>query len=163
MEFEDILEHAGGYGKFQRNLTILFLAPIYCLVPWFWLNKIFMLSVPEHWCNVPELEFYNLSIEAKRNLISPPNDSSCSMYNVNYTDLLSKGFLKTPNDSEIIPCIAGWQYDTVNYEHTSATKVSFIIHKIILYNFWNFVGKSLSRNVIRNRKLTWDSDVNTAF
>lgn len=125
MEFEDILQHIGGYGKFQKKLTIVFLAPTYIILPWFWLNKIFMVSVPQHWCNVPELEWSNLSIEAKRNLISPRNDSSCSMYNVNYTDLLSKGFLKVPNDSEIIPCSAGWQYDNTYYEHTSATKVSF--------------------------------------
>ncbi|KAG8175157.1 hypothetical protein JTE90_025384 [Oedothorax gibbosus] len=128
MKFEDILQQIGGYGKFQKKLTFLFVIPIYIIIPWFWLSRILSLSVPEHWCHVPELKFSNLSTEEKRKLISPSDDASCSFYNVNYTDMLVKGILKVTNDSEAVPCLNGWEHDTKYYESTAATKFEMYCH-----------------------------------
>ncbi|KAG8173281.1 hypothetical protein JTE90_012163, partial [Oedothorax gibbosus] len=122
MEFEDVLEKTGGFGKFQKKLTVLFLIPINFFLPWFWMNKIFMLSVPQHWCDVPEFSLSNLSIAEQRHLISPPSDPSCSMFNLSYARMVQEGRFEIPNDAEIIPCRAGWQYDTENYDETAASK-----------------------------------------
>lgn len=124
MEFEDILEKVGGYGKFQRNLTLFFLIPVACVVPWFWMNLIFIVSVPPHWCNVPEVAFSNLTVPQQRMLISPPGDSSCSMYNVSYSEYLIDENLVIPENSSTMSCDNGWQYDKENYDSTAATKVS---------------------------------------
>ncbi|GBM78319.1 Carcinine transporter [Araneus ventricosus] len=129
MEFEDILQQVGGYGKFQRYLTLFFLIPASCAFPCFWLNLIFMVSVPEHWCHVPELS--NLTMAQKRKLISPPNDPSCTMYNINYSQVLDlESFIATSNFSFVnIPCVSGWEYDKTNYDETAATKFNLVCDK----------------------------------
>ncbi|GFY52502.1 organic cation transporter 1 [Trichonephila inaurata madagascariensis] len=128
MEFEDILIQVGGYGKFQRNLTIFFLIPVSCVLPCFWMNFIFMVSVPDHWCHVPELS--NLSIAQQRMLISPPGNPSCSMYNMNYSQVLdAESFMEANNTDVIVPCIHGWQYDKQNYDATASTKFDLVCDK----------------------------------
>ncbi|GFQ93718.1 uncharacterized protein TNCT_590611 [Trichonephila clavata] len=133
MEFEDILIQVGGYGKFQRNLTIFFLIPVSCVLPCFWMNFIFMVSVPDHWCHVPELS--NLSIAQQRMLISPPGNPSCSMYNMNYSQVLdAESFMESNNTDVIVPCIHGWQYDKQNYDATASTKVCDVIILVKSYS-----------------------------
>ncbi|KAG8175158.1 hypothetical protein JTE90_025385 [Oedothorax gibbosus] len=90
------------------------------------MNKIFILSVPQHWCNVPELSLSNLSISEQRQLISPPSDPSCSMFNVSYARMVQEGRFEIPNDTEIIPCRAGWKYDTENYDETVSSKFDLV-------------------------------------
>ncbi|CAL1269584.1 unnamed protein product [Larinioides sclopetarius] len=129
MEFEDILHQVGGYGRFQRNLTLFFLIPVSCALPCFWMNFIFMVSVPEHWCYVPELS--NFTMAQKRMLISPPNNPSCTMYNMNYSQVLDvESFIATSNFSDIItPCVSGWEYDKTNYDKTATTKFDLVCDK----------------------------------
>lgn len=126
MEFEEILELIGGYGKYQQRNLFLFILPQIFVISWIWCKIIFMLSVPQHWCNVPELMWSNLSHSEQRAFISPSTDTRCSMHNINYSMMVEEGNFETPNGSEVMPCNAGWQYDTEYYEETVVSKVSFV-------------------------------------
>ncbi|KAG8176993.1 hypothetical protein JTE90_005735 [Oedothorax gibbosus] len=132
MEFEDILEKVGGYGKFQKKLTVFFLIPVACVIPWFWMNLIFIVSVPPHWCYVPEVAFSNLSISQQRLIVSPPDDASCSMYNISYADYVIDESFVIPENVTTIPCAKGWQYDKENYDSTAATKWNMVCSR----NHW---------------------------
>ncbi|KAL3189384.1 hypothetical protein MRX96_002697 [Rhipicephalus microplus] len=55
MEFEDVIDKLGGYGRFQRLLVWVYLAPASLLMPGYFMNQIFMLSVPKHSCVLPDL------------------------------------------------------------------------------------------------------------
>ncbi|XP_042912363.1 organic cation transporter protein [Parasteatoda tepidariorum] len=125
MDFEDILLDVGDYGKYQQGLIKYFLIPAASLLPWFTMNILFMVSVPDHWCNVPELVSSNLSISDQRSLISPPGDK-CHMYNINFTDFLSNGSYIIPENTTTRPCNHGWQYDNTYWDTTASTKWNMV-------------------------------------
>lgn len=147
MEFEDILLDVGDGGRYQNELILFFLLPSATLLPWFSMNVLFMVSVPEHWCNVPEVVRSNLTIEQQRDLISPPANPKCHMYDINYTDYLTSGIYTVPNDTTTRPCSNGWEYDKTNYDSTAATQwnmfceddhyTSFVL---TLYNVGSIIG-----------------------
>ncbi|XP_054714288.1 organic cation transporter protein-like [Uloborus diversus] len=151
MEFEDILLEVGDYGKYQKDLIMIFLVPAASLLPWFSMNVLFMVSVPEHWCYVPEVASLNLSISEQRALISPPkgitDSPSCYMYDVNYTDYLTGGNYTVPDNASIKSCDRGWQYDTTYYDSTAATKWDMVCSDghytsfvLTLYNVGSIIG-----------------------
>ncbi|KAG8183926.1 hypothetical protein JTE90_029030 [Oedothorax gibbosus] len=121
MDFEDVLLEVGDYGKYQRQLIVYFLVPAATLLPWFSMNILFMVSVPEHWCNVPELVSSNFTIEQQRSFISPPGEK-CHRYNLNFTDVLGLENFTVPNGTTTRPCDEGWQYDHTFYDSTAATQ-----------------------------------------
>ncbi|KAF8794657.1 Beta-alanine transporter like protein [Argiope bruennichi] len=121
MEFEDVLIEVGDYGKYQRNLIMIFLVPAASLLPWFSMNVLFMVSVPDHWCNVPELSSFNLSMEQQKSLIAPPGEH-CLRYDLNFTDILDFGNYSVPNGSTTRPCDQGWEYDQTYWDSTASTK-----------------------------------------
>ncbi|KFM78100.1 Organic cation transporter 1, partial [Stegodyphus mimosarum] len=122
MDFEDILLEVGDYGKYQKNLILIFLVPAASLLPWFSMNIMFMVSAPDHWCYVPEVDASNLNISLQRSLISPPESPSCHMHDINYTEYLTAGIYKVPNDTTTIPCSQGWQYDKTYFDSTAVTQ-----------------------------------------
>ncbi|XP_054715059.1 organic cation transporter 1-like [Uloborus diversus] len=137
LEFEDILLELGDFGPYQRNLMIIFLLPASFILPWLTMNMIFMVTLPEHWCNVPEVAASNLSIELQRSLISPATESSCRMRDLNYTDLLmSDGPLVVPENASTKPCDNGWLYDTSEYDSTIATQWDLVCDD---YHYVSFV------------------------
>ncbi|XP_035223452.1 organic cation transporter protein-like [Stegodyphus dumicola] len=136
MEFEDLLLDVGDCGKYQKHLILIFLVPAASLLPWFTMNIMFMVSVPDHWCYVPEVASSNLSISAQRSLISPPDDPCCRMYDINYTELLSNGIYTVPNDTATKPCTQGWQYDKTDYESTVATEWDLVCSD---YHYTKFI------------------------
>lgn len=122
LEFEDILTEVGDSGKYQKRLMIFFLLPSVALVPWFSMNNLFMIFLPDHWCYVPEVANSNLSIELQRSIVSP-DSSTCMRYDVNYTERLTTGDFDFTNNTPLIACDQ-WVYDTTYYEETAASKVS---------------------------------------
>lgn len=146
MEFEDILLDVGDYGKYQRNLIMIFLVPTASLLPWFTMNVLFMVSVPDHWCKVPELVSSNLSLSQQRSLISPPGEH-CLRYDLNYTNVddllnytISENFTKRP-------CDRGWEFDHTYYDSTVATKWNVVCDDehyksfvLTMYNVGSIVG-----------------------
>lgn len=128
MDFEDILKDVGGFGTYQKVLTVAFLIPAFIVIPWFSMNSIFISNTPEHWCYVPEVAASNLSIEAQRSLISPPQDTSCYRYDVNYSEILRSGNLTVDPSWPTKECDRGWRFDTTNYDATSVTRWNMVCH-----------------------------------
>ncbi|XP_072512619.1 solute carrier family 22 member 2 [Salminus brasiliensis] len=137
--FDDILEEAGKFGRFQKRIFALL-----CMVSMpfagVYVGVVFQGFTPEHWCRDPGLErlqnHCDLGLEKARQFIIPVVNSSagvgpsqCQRYDVdwNITDL-NCDFL----DSDIteaqragLPmtaCKNGWQYD---YEHRESFVTEF--------------------------------------
>ncbi|XP_022258884.1 carcinine transporter-like [Limulus polyphemus] len=139
MEFEEILAEVGDYGVFQKRLVNWFLLP--CTVPlaWFALNQIFLMSVPDHWCYVPEVTKANLSVQQQHMLIRPTENqhgleipSPCQMHDLNYSSVILD-LLESSNSSTTFKihtilsnvskqaCRNGWVYDRTIYSSTAST------------------------------------------
>lgn len=135
MEFEDILEDIGGFGLYQKILFVVFMPPAFLVIPWFAMSLIFLTSTPDHWCYVPEISNSNLSISLQKQLIRPPSDTSCSMYDVNYSSVLDSGNWTVNPEWPTKPCEHGWVYDKVDYDATAVTRVNaFCMHEVIVKN-----------------------------
>ncbi|CAL1268685.1 unnamed protein product [Larinioides sclopetarius] len=124
--FEDILKDVGGFGPYQKFLIIIFLIPSSIVIPWFSMSSIFLASIPDHWCYVSEVSNSNLSIGTQRQLISPPQDHHCSMYDIDYASLMeSKNYSIDPN-WPVKECVNGWQFDKTNYDETSVSRWNMV-------------------------------------
>ncbi|GIX97627.1 organic cation transporter 1 [Caerostris extrusa] len=87
-----------------------------------------MVSVPDHWCYVPELA--NLSMSQQKMLIGHPSNPSCTMYNLNYSQVLDGESFVAPNNTDTyMSCVNGWAYDKQNYDVTAATKYNLVCDK----------------------------------
>lgn len=128
MEFEDLLEDIGDFGKYQKRLIWYFLVPSAALLPWFSMNILFMVFTPDHWCNIPELATSNLSIHMQRRLVAPEDNSSCFRYDFNYTEALLSDRWQLKNDTLLVPCDRGWKYDNTYFDETAATKVRWLTY-----------------------------------
>ncbi|XP_076306746.1 carcinine transporter-like [Tachypleus tridentatus] len=147
MEFEEVLNDVGDYGIFQRRLVHWFLLPGTMPLAWLALNQIFMMSVPDHWCYVPELSESNLSVQQQQMLIRPIEyqfglelPSQCRMYDLNYTYVL-QAFLDSPNINNTfqnyalasdVPkkaCENGWVYDRTLYDSTASSHWNLVCEK----------------------------------
>ncbi|CAN7982285.1 unnamed protein product, partial [Ixodes pacificus] len=144
MEFEDVIEKAGGYGKFQKILVWVYLAPASVFMPGYFMNQIFMLSVPQHSCLLPDLgEVFNLTggdpellhdlLVSKDNCevypLSAFNASAVQTYldhagDENWTRLEVPGL-------ERIPCTQ-FTYDKTNYESTASTQWNLVCDRAYL-------------------------------
>ncbi|CAN7988813.1 unnamed protein product [Ixodes hexagonus] len=138
MEFEDVIEKVGGYGKFQKILVWVYLAPASLLMPGYFMNQIFMLSVPQHTCVLPDLgEVFNLTggdpqllrdlLVSKDNCevypLSAFNDTVVQRYldhagNQNWTRIEEPGLKR-------IPC-TDFTYDKTHYESTASTQWNLV-------------------------------------
>ncbi|OTF71023.1 hypothetical protein BLA29_013160 [Euroglyphus maynei] len=145
MKFEDILQQIGDEHRYQKFLIILLLLPTSFFNVFF--EGMFLLSTPDHWCRVPELE--HLSFDLQHYLIRPidPNNgkpSNCKRYQLEYTSdlfmnismniddlkrrdekiksllLLTNSTIETLTDIE---CNNGWIYDQSLYTETAVTWV----------------------------------------
>lgn len=122
MDFEDILKDVGGFGLYQKILVIVFLIPSFIVIPWFSMNLIFMSNTPDHWCYVPEVFRSNLSLELQKQLVRPLHDSSCSMHDVNYSEIIQSGNLTVDYSWPTKACGNGWVYDKEDYDATAVTR-----------------------------------------
>ena len=52
--FDDLLAEIEGDGWDQKRLIYFLLGPVFFLMPFAFLNQIFVLSIPDHWCTPPE-------------------------------------------------------------------------------------------------------------
>ncbi|GFQ95077.1 carcinine transporter [Trichonephila clavata] len=146
MEFEDILIEVGDYGKYQSNLIMIFLVPAASLLPWFSMNILFMVSVPDHWCHVPELDAFNLSIPQQRYFTSP-HDEHCMRYDMNYSEITNIMNYTVSNGTSTKPCDHGWQYDQTYWDATAATKWDMVCDDahynsfvLTMYNVGSIIG-----------------------
>ncbi|KAM7307624.1 uncharacterized protein ISCGN_011260 [Ixodes scapularis] len=134
MDFEDVLEEIGGYGRFQKMLVWIYLAPASILMPGYFMSQIFMLSAPQHSCKVAELtDVFNLTQQEAnvlhKSLVSKDNCEVFSLSAINSS--LIRGFLNHGgNDSEAwfesqglerVPCTE-FTYDNTFYDSTASTQ-----------------------------------------
>ncbi|XP_045592126.1 organic cation transporter protein [Procambarus clarkii] len=134
LDFDDVLTHAGEFGKYQW-LLFLGLAPFALNLVLVYFLQFFITLPPEHWCAVPELLQANISLDLRRTLSIPKTVdalgkakwSSCQVYNVDYRTLLQDG-VTSPNSSWPVRSCQAWEYDistTGNY-HTIVSELSWV-------------------------------------
>ncbi|XP_070395207.1 carcinine transporter-like [Dermacentor albipictus] len=134
MEFEDVIEELGGFGKFQKFLLWAFLLPSQVLFPFFSMNLIFLLSEPDHQCVVPQLDTLGLNEsraqEIRKLLVSDDECAVQPMRDFNSTRLVTAvGFEATSwnaswfvNDSAPRQPCELFRYDDLHYEETVPTE-----------------------------------------
>ena len=127
IDFEEILEHVGGWGIFQKKLTgILMLATF--VLSYVSHSPILYMYTPDHWCNIPQNYSDLLQISNQTDLeeIMIPTDkvtlkkSQCYMYDPDSIDDVI-----STNRSKTKKCIHGWQYNFTGYYTSISTKVCF--------------------------------------
>lgn len=135
MEFEDVIEELGGFGKFQKFLLWGFLLPSQILFPFFSMNLIFLLSEPDHQCVVPQLDALGLNEsraqEIRKLLVSEDECAVLPMRDFNSTRLVTAGEFEATswnaswfvNDSAPRQPCELFRYDDLHYDETVPTKV----------------------------------------
>ncbi|KAL1419106.1 hypothetical protein MTO96_005221 [Rhipicephalus appendiculatus] len=137
MEFEDVIEELGGFGKFQKFLLWAFLLPSQILFPFFSMNLIFLLSEPDHECVVPQLDALGLNEsrtqDIRRLLVSDDECQVLPMRLFNSTRFADEFNATLWNASWYVnesatrqPCEL-FRYDDLHYEETVPTKVLVLL------------------------------------
>merc|ERR1711862_623919 len=96
--FDDLLDDIEGTGWYQKRLVYFLMGPLFFLMPFAFLNQIFVLTIPDHWCTPPDHvkpENFNISLEEWKMKFLPmelgpdyqPRPSQCSMFNVTVDNL----------------------------------------------------------------------------
>lgn len=134
MEFEDVLEEIGGYGKFQKLLVWVYLVPASILMPGYFMSQIFMLSAPAHFCTLPDVvNEYNLtgveSVKLREALVSRDNCEMFPLWERNAS--VVERFLRSSDDFNLtwfqdpepkrVACTK-FTYDNSHYESTASTQ-----------------------------------------
>ncbi|KAL6486556.1 hypothetical protein MHYP_G00059480 [Metynnis hypsauchen] len=126
--FDDILEEAGKFGRFQKRIFALL-----CMVSMpfagVYVGVVFQGFTPDHWCRDPGMEQLrencSLALEKARRLILPLVNSStgglpsqCQRYDVdwNFTDLTCDNLDRDITEAQraawpTTSCKNGWEYD----------------------------------------------------
>ncbi|KAG8177110.1 hypothetical protein JTE90_015254 [Oedothorax gibbosus] len=126
MTFENILEEAGGFGRYQKSLLIGYFIPCFTIFPWFSMHVIFITSIPDHWCYIPLIAKSNLSLETQKQLIKPESKSKCLMYDVDYSKVLRTHRLNVGPHTPTVRCNHGWAFDKSTYVETSTTRWNMV-------------------------------------
>ena len=117
-EFEDVLNHVGGWGRYQKSQLIIFL-PLTVILAYVCYSPILFLYTPDHWCSPdPSLNFGNLSrLEIKRLTIPRKANGEferCKMYSSFDIDKFNP---------QVNECKFGWEYNFTGFFHTKSTEV----------------------------------------
>ncbi|XP_055606825.1 organic cation transporter protein-like [Uranotaenia lowii] len=144
VDFDDLLPHVGEFGRYQKILFLLMI-PFAFFVAFVYFAQIFITITPEqHWCWIPELE--HLSVEERRALAIPvhfehgtefddgtASYSKCSMYAVNYTEVLANNIKKADPSWPTQPCQHGWEYNFTDVPYrTAATDLEWVCENAYL-------------------------------
>ncbi|KAG4075818.1 hypothetical protein HA402_003644 [Bradysia odoriphaga] len=134
VDFDDIIPKFGNFGKYQIILFLL-LGPFTLFFVFVYFTQIFITLIPEkYWCHVPELQ--HLELEARMNLSIPLIDgefSKCTMYAVNYTQLLIDNISEPDPTWETQSCVNGFEFDHSEITYTTiATELEWVCENDIL-------------------------------
>ncbi|XP_012276481.1 organic cation transporter protein [Orussus abietinus] len=140
LDFDDLLPHIGEFGVYQKILFILMI-PFACFVAWVYFSQIFITLVPEeHWCRIPELE--NLTMAQRIALAIPPaaegeestkEYSRCTMYAINYTEVLQSGITTANLSWPTEKCRHGWEFNFTDLPYsTVSTELEWVCEKAAL-------------------------------
>ena len=151
MQFEEIVQKLGGFGRYQRRMYFLL-----CLIAipnaWHAIGSVFLAATTDHWCSVPSVPGFNCTdldiecLEAKKNLTIPYDNSEkayyqCSRYNDSDIDLDVNVYSVALNDNDTgvtlqkrtVGCDNGWEYDHSQFKSTTVQTVSKT--KALWYNY----------------------------
>ncbi|XP_039755563.1 beta-alanine transporter-like [Pararge aegeria] len=136
MDFDAILEDVGEFGRYQKLVIYFILLPAVIPCGFHAYAQLFMAADVKHWCRVPELESLE-DLELARNISIPlelRNEqleySQCSMYNLNYSDVLNNyPSVDDSLDKQIIPCADGWVYEMGTYKNTVVVEWNLVCNK----------------------------------
>ncbi|XP_017797048.1 PREDICTED: organic cation transporter protein [Habropoda laboriosa] len=128
VDFDELLPYVGEFGLYQKILFVLMI-PFASFVAWVYFSQIFITLIPdEHWCLVPELE--NLTVDQRLSLAIPVNRegySRCSMYDVNYTEILLNGSHVPDPSWPTKACQHGWEFNYTSVPYaTVATELEWV-------------------------------------
>ena len=127
IEFDDILNHVGGWGLFQWRLLGIFIFQTFMLA-YVGYSPILYTYVPDHWCHIPEnmTNLFQFENETEKLDMFIPFDemlnqrSQCQMYDSEF--LLENDKNKT--NVPIVKCQYGHEYNFTGYYHSVSTNVS---------------------------------------
>lgn len=131
MNFEDILQEAGSFGKFQILTLSLLCLPRFIL-PFHFLMHNFLAAIPPHRCAIPHQDQFANLTEEEVLIISIPRDfegafSSCEMFSEPQFHLLLNSTEVPSNTSSVQSCQYGWVYDQSQFTSTIATQVILLV------------------------------------
>ena len=141
-DFDEILDHVGGWGIFQKKLTgILMLATF--VLSYVSHSPILYMYTPDHWCNIPQnySDLLQISNQTDFEEIMIPMDkvtlkkSQCFMYDPNSID---DAISANRSQWQTTKCIHGWQYNFTGYYTSISTKVplSLILLYCLVVHYW---------------------------
>ena len=126
-DFDEILEHVGGWGVFQWKLlgVLMFSTFVLSYVAY---SPILFIYTPDHWCHIPQNYTEILQISNKtdlKDLMIPIDEntmekSKCYMYD---PDSIRESF-ENKSNWDTIKCMHGWQYNFTGYFTSISTDVS---------------------------------------
>nr|XP_018897322.1 PREDICTED: organic cation transporter protein-like [Bemisia tabaci] len=130
-DFDDILPYIGEFGRYQK-LLFLCMIPFSFFVSFVYFTQIFITAVPEnYWCHVPQLT--NFTETQKKKLSIPKSGGEydrCSMFNVNYNELLASGKQEADPSWPVVGCRHGWDYNFTEIPYASiAAQLNWVCDK----------------------------------
>lgn len=69
--FDDIIEEIGNSGKFQKRFNFIFNSVLVFFATLIYMNIIYGLIIPDHWCHVPGRELTNYSLDEWKTFTIP--------------------------------------------------------------------------------------------
>ncbi len=141
-DFDELLKHAGGFGRFQIIFFVLLSLPVF---PGAFLvyTQVFFFATPDHWCRTPDLDavvpLTTLNQNLAKQLSIPIDDdgafAKCERYDVNFTKMYWENeqfYLRGPDPAwPRRPCgDDGWRYDEANFAATMVTENDIVCDKV---------------------------------
>jgi hypothetical protein len=71
MDLDDVLHQIGDWDRYQHLLLWLVCLPACIPCGFNAFNQVFMDRTPDHWCRVPQLDDFNLTLQQRKSLSIP--------------------------------------------------------------------------------------------
>jgi len=130
IDFDDLLLHIGGWGRFQITLLVMLIQFTFFLA-YVGYSPILYLYVPDHWCNIPEEIQQKVNFTDFNDLLNTliPYDESiqqrsqCYMYDIsgiqNPADLMDASI-------PLMKCPQGWTYNFTDFFPSASTDFDWV-------------------------------------
>ncbi|XP_062981452.1 solute carrier family 22 member 7-like [Elgaria multicarinata webbii] len=133
MSFEELLQEADGFGKYQMLVYSMLCLPR-LVIPMHFLLHNFISASPSHHCAIPAFAgASNLSQDEvfRTGLPRGPNGmlGSCKMFSMPQHHLLVNSSWERHNASSVWNCQHGWVYDSSQYTSTTVTEWDLVCEK----------------------------------
>uniref|UniRef100_A0A336K3J5 CSON009535 protein n=1 Tax=Culicoides sonorensis TaxID=179676 RepID=A0A336K3J5_CULSO len=140
MDFDQFLPYVGDCGRYQALIFIVMI-PFCFFFAVVYFAQMFITLVPnKYYCNVPELNNFNLTEEQRITISIPfgPDDGEinrCQRYDVNFKEIIEQGITEPNRSWPVKNCDNGYIYDfsDIPYE-TIATELNWVCDQAFLPN-----------------------------